>query len=181
MPIGSLGPSRRRRSNAPRPRVLVLAAVTAVTLVGLFVASRHTGGGSAPTAAKVESKVTTRHATTTAATATTLYDVSIDPNWPAKGVSFYSDSADTKSVGDQLGDQTSTSSGVSVSPSSTIAGSRRSTTTVRGVPTTLRTTLPVHVTTTTRHEPTPTAPPATEPAPTTTEAPPTTAPAAPTQ
>jgi hypothetical protein len=189
MPIGSLRPTSRRRSNRYRPRVVFLVAVTALTLLVLFGLSRR-GSGTESTSSRtrVESKSTARHATTTVVTSTTVYDVALNPEWPAKGTSRFSDSAASKSLGDQLGaSSTTTASSGGASTATSIGSIGRHTastlahstvTTLRNLPTTSRavthatqapvTTAPV-VTTPPTTAPPVTEPPATTPATTPTQ------------
>jgi len=149
--------------------VIFLAAVTALTLVVLFVLShRGSSDGASSARSRVESKSTSRRATTTIRTTTTLCEVSLNPDWPAKGTSRYSDSAASKSIGDQL-------SLVSTTTTQGSATTRGSATTLRR--STITTTTLRRLTTTTRVQPRVTAPPATVVATTTSPpAPPTTTP-----
>jgi hypothetical protein len=155
--------------------VLFLLAVTVLTLVVLFILSRGgSSGGAGSAGARVESKSTARRATTTVHVATTVYDVALDPNWPAKGTSRFSDSAASKSIGDQLSAQSTTTAGASGLgrvTSSTPAGHGSSTTLRRST-----TTVPARFTTTTRVTPRATVAPGTTAPVTTTAAAPTTSP-----
>jgi hypothetical protein len=110
MPIGTLGAGPPRRST--RPRIVFLVAVTAVT-IGLLAWSSFGDDGSSPDHRTERSATSTprRAAATTspAATATTAHPFVLDPSWPPKGSSRYSESEESKLQVDELqGTTTST-------------------------------------------------------------------------
>jgi hypothetical protein len=124
MPIGTLGAGPPRRSL--RPRIVLLTAVTAVT-VGLLVWTSLRGDGASPDRRTERSATTARRtdATTapTAATATTAHPFVLDPSWLPKGSSRYSESEESKRQADELQGATTTTTRPAEDRSSTTDGS----------------------------------------------------------
>jgi hypothetical protein len=102
MPIGSLGARPPRRSTGPR--IVFLAAVTAVTIGVLAWSS--SGDDGAPPRRHAERSATTaqRTAATSAPTSTptTAHPFVLDPSWVPKGSSRYSESEESKLQADEL-------------------------------------------------------------------------------
>jgi len=171
IPLRTLGPVGRRRG--PRPRLL-LALVVTLAAVGFLLWNRTDTSSKVDDASANRSGSAVRSTVSTVAASTTVSEVPLDPAWLPKGISRYSDSAQSKAKRDAIGIATTTSTAGPRTPakSTTSTTKKGATTTVKGATSVPRaTTSTAHAAVTTPPTPTTTAVPPTEPA--TTQPPPT--------
>jgi hypothetical protein len=115
MPIGTLGGGRPPRRSIP-PRIAFLAVVTVVAVGLLAWGSLRGDDRPSPDRSGPAAASRRRSPTSTAAsgpTETTVYQFLLDPSWPPKGSSRYSESEESKLQSDELQQPTTTTTAAS--------------------------------------------------------------------